>query len=130
MAHSFSINRFASFTIEFEHKTDVEALKAEYLYGLVDRATNRKVFVPRAEWEARSVFFILAQWLFLSDRRAVVPSLEEHILAILLADRIREARRGRLRDDQGWSVNWRCLQDAGLVPEDARRSTADALTRW
>ena len=83
LALSFYANGFASFKTESNQKRDAEKLNADYLFDLVDCATNYRVFVPEEDWEARAVFFILAQWLFLSDRRDSQPSLEEHIFAIL-----------------------------------------------
>lgn len=83
LALSFYANGFASFKTESNQKRDAEKLNADYLFDLVDWATNYRVFVPEEDWEARVVFFILAQWLFLSDRRDSQPSLEEHIFAIL-----------------------------------------------
>lgn len=83
LALSFYANGFASFKTESNQKRDAEKLNADYLFDLVDRATNYRFFVPEEDWEARAVFFILAQWLFLSDRRDSQPSLEEHIFAIL-----------------------------------------------
>lgn len=83
LALSFYANGFASFKTESNQKRDAEKLNADYLFDLVDCATNYRVFVPEEDWEARAVFFILAQWLFLSDRRITEPTLEEHIFAIL-----------------------------------------------
>ena len=83
LALSFYANGFASFKTQSNQMRDAEKLNADYLYGLVDRATNYRVFVPEEDWEARALFFILAQWLFLSDRRITKPTLEEHIFAIL-----------------------------------------------
>lgn len=83
LALSFYANGFASFKTESNHKPDADSLNADYLYDLVNRTTDYKVFIPEEDWEARAVFFILAQWLFLSDRRITEPTLEEHIFAIL-----------------------------------------------
>ncbi len=83
LALSFYANGFASFKTESNHKPDADSLNADYLYDLVNRTTGYKVFIPEEDWEARAVFFILAQWLFLSDRRITEPTLEEHIFAIL-----------------------------------------------
>ncbi len=83
LALSFYANGFASFKTQSNQMRDAEKQNADYLYGLVDRATNYRVFVPEEDWEARALFFILAQWLFLSARRITQPSLEEHIFAIL-----------------------------------------------
>lgn len=83
LALSFYANGFASFKTESNQKRDAEKLNADYLYGLVDHATNYRVFIPEEDWEARALFFILAQWLFLLDRRITEPTLEEHIFAIL-----------------------------------------------
>ena len=83
LALSFYANGFASFKMESNQKRDAEKLNADYLFDLLDRATNYRVFVPEEDWEARALFFILAQWLFLSDRRITPPTLEEHIFAIL-----------------------------------------------
>ena len=83
LALSFYANGFASFKTRSNQMRDAEKLNADYLYRLVDRVTNYRVFVPEEDWEARALFFILAQWLFLSDRRIAQPTLEEHIFAIL-----------------------------------------------
>lgn len=83
LALSFYANGFASFKTESNHKPNADSLNADYLYDLVIRTTDYKVFIPEEDWEARAVFFILAQWLFLSDRRITEPTLEEHIFAIL-----------------------------------------------
>ena len=83
LALSFYANGFASFKTESNHKPDADSLNANYLYDLVNRSTDYKVFIPEEDWEARALFFILAQWLFLSDRRITEPTLEEHIFAIL-----------------------------------------------
>ena len=42
--------------------------------------------------------------------------------AAVFAGRVREARRRRICDDQGGTADGRCLQNAGVVSEDARRS--------
>ena len=47
--------------------------------------------------------------------------------AAVFASRVREARRRRVRDDQGRTIDCRRVQNAGLVPEDARRR-ADVRT--
>lgn len=83
LALSFYANGFASFKTESNHKPDADSLNADYLYDLVNRTTDYKVFIPEEDWEARAVFFILAQWLFLPGRRITEPTLEEHIFAIL-----------------------------------------------
>lgn len=83
LALSFYANGYASFKTESNNKPDADTINAEYLYGLADHATNYRVFVPDEDWEARALFFILAQWLFLSGRRTAEPTLEEHIFAIL-----------------------------------------------
>ncbi len=83
LALSFYANGFASFKTESNHKPNADFLNADYLYDLVIRTTDYKVFIPEEDWEARAVFFILAQWLFLSDRRITEPTLEERIFAIL-----------------------------------------------
>ncbi len=83
LALSFYANGFASFKTKSNQKRNADRLNADHLYGLVDRATNYRVFVPEKDWEARAVFFILAQWLFFSDRRIAESTLEEHIFAIL-----------------------------------------------
>ena len=100
LALSFYANGFASFKTESNQKRDAEKLNADYLFDLVDRATNYRVFVPEEDWEARALFFILAQWLFLSDRRDSQPSLEEHIFAILY---LRFYRRHAWRQSSGCS---------------------------
>ena len=83
LALSFYANGFASFKTKSNHESDAEAKNAECLFNIVNHATNYRVFVPEADWEARALFFILAQWLFLSDRRTTEHTLEEHIFAIL-----------------------------------------------
>lgn len=42
--------------------------------------------------------------------------------AAVFAGRVREARRGRVRDYQVGAADGRRVQDAGVVSEDARRS--------
>lgn len=83
LALSFYANGFASFKTKSNHETDAEVKNAECLFNIVNRATNYRVFVPEGDWEARALFFILAQWLFLSGRQTAEPTLEEHIFAIL-----------------------------------------------
>ena len=83
LALSFYANGFASFKTESNHKPNADSLNADYLYDLVICTTDYKVFIPEEDWEARAAFFILAQWLFLSDRRITEPTLEERIFAIL-----------------------------------------------
>lgn len=83
LALSFYANGFASFKTKSNHEPDAEAKNAECLFNIVNHATNYRVFVPEADWEARALFFILAQWLFLSNSRTAEPTLEEHIFAIL-----------------------------------------------
>lgn len=47
--------------------------------------------------------------------------------AAVFAGWVCEARRGRIRDDQGRADHGHRIQDAGMVHEDARRSAGDAM---
>ena len=54
--------------------------------------------------------------------------LQDAERAAVFAGRVHKARRGRVRDDQGGTVDGRRVQNTGLVSEDARRSAEQALT--
>lgn len=81
LALSFHANGFAAYKTKSKPEDKVE--RDEYLLGLIDRATNYRVNVPDDDWEARAVFFLLAQWLFFRRRCKLSDTLEGHVFAIL-----------------------------------------------
>jgi len=91
LALSFYANGFASYKTHPHQVNGSIKENADLLYNLIEKATRYDVYVPEDDWEARAVFFILAQWLYLSDRRIGADTLEERIFALLY---LRFYRRG------------------------------------
>ena len=82
LALSFYANGYASFKTKSNQSSNTNE-NSDFLFDLLNRSTHYYVYVPEDDWDARAVFFLLAQWLFLYDRRKEDNTLEERIFAIL-----------------------------------------------
>lgn len=83
LALSFYANGYASYKTNSNGQPDAGKINEEFLYQLADEATRYTVNVPEEDWDARTVFFILALWLFFFNPQKDHDSLERRIFAIL-----------------------------------------------
>lgn len=122
LALSFYANGFASYKTHPDQGNESVKENADVLLALTEKATQYTVHVPEDDWEARAVFFILAQWLYLRDGRSRADTLEEHIFALLY---LRFYRRGV--DEYFGRDSMRNTWDA--IPFEEKEKTASQFRR-